>query len=160
MKNTKKKIIYVIVFFLISKQMIFLFLFIYIYINANFDYAEQLSFLLRTLNIMFSHICLTLLFLFPLSYGADTTKQSPKKGLVVPYWPNHKCGDFENFETVGWWYNYHTHQDPRQCNNNRYDQLILHFLFLRNYPNLYSITMKHLQSFATKKYLMRTFCLK
>ena len=40
MKNTKKKIIYVIVFFLISKQMIFLFLFIYIYINANFDYAE------------------------------------------------------------------------------------------------------------------------
>ena len=107
---------------------------------------------------MFLHICLTLLFLFPLSYGADTTKQSPKKGLVVPYWPNHKCGDFENFETVGWWYNYHTHQDPRQCNNNRYDQLILHFLFLRNYPNLYSITMEHLRS-LTKKFQCEDYSL-
>ena len=37
--------------------------------------------------------------------------KSPKKGLVVPFWPRHKCGDFEAFSTVSWWYNYHTYQD-------------------------------------------------
>merc|ERR1711992_376452 len=40
--------------------------------------------------------------------------RSNKKGIVVPYWPIHRCGDFDSFETVGWWYNYLTQKDPRQ----------------------------------------------
>ena len=69
---------------------------------------------------MFLHSFSAFIVLLAISSGAETSLQSPKKGLVVPYWPNHKCGDFENFETISWWYNYHTHPDPRQCNNNRY----------------------------------------
>ena len=37
--------------------------------------------------------------------------KSPKKGLVIPFWPRHKCGDFEAFSTVSWWYNYHTYKN-------------------------------------------------
>ena len=36
--------------------------------------------------------------------------RSRKKGLVIPYWPRHMCGDFDAFETVSWWYNYHTYK--------------------------------------------------
>jgi len=34
--------------------------------------------------------------------------RSSKKGLVVPHWPVVRCGDFEAFNSVSWWYNYHT----------------------------------------------------
>ena len=45
--------------------------------------------------------------------GQEITK-SPKKGLVIPYWPRHKVGDFEAFNTVSWWYNYHEIKEVQQ----------------------------------------------
>jgi len=51
------------------------------------------------------------------SMSANSTMQSSKKGLVIPYWPRHRCGDFQAFETVSWWYNYHTHADVTWCND-------------------------------------------
>ncbi len=39
------------------------------------------------------------------------------------------------------------------------DQLILDFPFLRNYPNLYSIIMKHLRSLTTKNVKCEHFVL-
>jgi len=70
-------------------------------------------------------LCLfTVLMLVLLSvkegFTKNTTLQSSKKGLVIPYWPRHRCGDFQAFSTVSWWYNYHTHNDPRQCNDEGY----------------------------------------
>ena len=46
--------------------------------------------------------------------------RSKKKGLVIPFWPRHMCGDFEAFQTISWWYNYHTYREvwdqvPYQC---------------------------------------------
>jgi len=32
----------------------------------------------------------------------------------VPYWPNWRCGDFQAFSTVGWWYNYRPMADVRE----------------------------------------------
>ena len=37
--------------------------------------------------------------------------RSSKKGLVIPHWPRHRCGDFEAFTTTSWWYNYHTYEN-------------------------------------------------
>lgn len=39
---------------------------------------------------------------------SEAVSKSPKKGLVIPHWPRHRVGDFEAFDTVSWWYNYHT----------------------------------------------------
>lgn len=36
--------------------------------------------------------------------------------MVIPWWPNHQCGDFDLFKTIGWWYNYRTHKDAREAN--------------------------------------------
>jgi len=49
--------------------------------------------------------------------AVSNSTQSKKKGLVIPYWPRHRCGDFEAFSTVGWWYNYHSHKDPTWLND-------------------------------------------
>ena len=49
---------------------------------------------------------------FCCSNAQDEPTLSPKKGLVIPYWPQHRCGDFEAFSTVSWYYNYHTVKDP------------------------------------------------
>ena len=46
------------------------------------------------------------------SNGQEEVTKSPKKGLVIPYWPQHRCGDFDAFTTVSWYYNYHTLKDP------------------------------------------------
>ena len=45
-------------------------------------------------------LCLfTVLMLVLLSvkegFTKNTTLQSSKKGLVIPYWPRHRCGDFQ-----------------------------------------------------------------
>jgi len=33
-------------------------------------------------------------------------ERSPKKGMVIPNWPRHLVGDFDNMDTISWWYNY------------------------------------------------------
>ena len=54
-------------------------------------------------------ISLTLLFHVNKCFReVQSVSKSPKKGLVIPYWPMHKCGDFDAFSTISWWYNYHT----------------------------------------------------
>ena len=54
-------------------------------------------------------ISLTLLFHVNKCFReVQAVSKSPKKGLVIPYWPMHKCGDFDAFSTISWWYNYHT----------------------------------------------------
>ena len=60
-------------------------------------------------------ICLTILLsIFQLLQAVENinSTHSQKKGLVIPAWPRHMCGDFEAFDTVSWWYNYHTYPDP------------------------------------------------
>ena len=54
------------------------------------------------------------LFYFAINHsnGQEEITKSPKKGLVIPYWPQHRCGDFDAFTTVSWYYNYHTLKDP------------------------------------------------
>ena len=41
-------------------------------------------------------------------YTSNDTRRSSKKGVVVPSWPNVKCGDLDAFSSISWWYNYHT----------------------------------------------------
>ena len=55
-------------------------------------------------------ILLTLIFhvIKSSSPEKEYVTKSPKKGLVIPHWPRHKCGDFDAFSTISWWYNYHT----------------------------------------------------
>ena len=62
---------------------------------------------------------------FTLVQSVKEQTKSPKKGLVIPYWPRHFCHDFEAFSTVSWWYNYHTYKEVYeesaywcQCYNN------------------------------------------
>lgn len=50
---------------------------------------------------------LALLLAISFTIGIEGGSKSPKKGLVIPYWPRHKIGDFEAFDTISWWYNYH-----------------------------------------------------
>jgi len=56
---------------------------------------------------------LSILFIYTFGQPSpnSTWGPSPKKGIVVPYWPNHRCGDFQAFNTASWWYNYHTTDD-------------------------------------------------
>ena len=54
-----------------------------------------------------------LIFVLYFSSAQEEPTLSPKKGLVIPYWPQHRCGDFEAFSTVSWYYNYHTVKDPK-----------------------------------------------
>ena len=42
---------------------------------------------------------------------AGNNQKSSKKGLVISNWKNHMVGDFEPFNTVSWWYNYHTYKE-------------------------------------------------
>ena len=53
---------------------------------------------------------LKILIIIYLSKTVISVSKSKKKGLVIPYWPRHMCGDFDAFETVSWWYNYHTYK--------------------------------------------------
>merc|ERR1712142_1218117 len=39
---------------------------------------------------------------------ASLTSASPKKGLCIPPGENFHCGDLETFNSVSWWYNWHT----------------------------------------------------
>ena len=56
---------------------------------------------------------ISILLLLPFIHARDNVTRSTKKGLVIPSWPRHMCGDFEAFNTVSWWYNYHTYPDPQ-----------------------------------------------
>ena len=70
---------------------------------------------MRTLNLL-----ILFGFILLLTPCADAQIRSKKKGLVIPFWPRHMCGDFETFQTISWWYNYHTYREvwdqvPYQC---------------------------------------------
>ena len=54
-----------------------------------------------------------LVFCATLGFATKVTK-SKKKGLVIPFWPQHFVGDFEAFDTVSWWYNYHSYKNVYQ----------------------------------------------
>ena len=56
---------------------------------------------------------LKILIIIYLSKTVISVSKSKKKGLVIPYWPRHMCGDFDAFSTVSWWYNYYTYPDPK-----------------------------------------------
>jgi len=57
-------------------------------------------------------VTITVFILCSYLLGHVEGSKSSKKGLVIPSWPRVKCGDFDAFSTVSWWYNYHTYPDP------------------------------------------------
>ena len=60
-------------------------------------------------------VILALLLCSLITFVSSTkVTKSKKKGLVIPYWPQHFVGDFEAFDTVSWWYNYHTYKNVYQ----------------------------------------------
>ena len=68
--------------------------------EINVFILQDHSFLSRSLSLKMDRSLLILSFMALCLGFSSAQERSPKKGMVIPSWPRHLVGDFDNMDTI------------------------------------------------------------